>query len=281
MAIITAKNTMEQLVEILAIPFMQRALLAGVVVALVCSLLGIFSVIKRMTFFGDAIGHASLAGIAFGVLVSVNPLIPAFVLAVILGLLIYEINRKFKIANDVILGFFFSFLMAVGVILINITPGYQPELMGFLFGNILTISQEALYLIVAVGAVIIILTEVYLGKLIAVSFDEVEAKLLGIPVDLLNRLLFVMLSAAVIISIKLVGITLVNGLLIIPAATAQLVSKSLKQLFILSPILAVIAVIVGLLSSYFLDIVSGPAIVVVLMLQWVLVLGLKQIFNRI
>lgn len=277
MATTTAKNNMEQLIEILAIPFMQRALLAGVVVALVCSMLGIFAVIKRMSFFGDAIGHASLAGIAFGVLISVNPLIPAFVLAILLGLLIYEINRKLKIANDVILGFFFSFLMAVGVILINITPGYQPELMAFLFGNILTISQEALYLIVAVGAAIIFITEFFLEKLIAVSFDEVEAKLLGIPVDWLNRLLFVMLSAAVIISIKLVGITLVNGLLIIPAATTQLISKSLKQMFILSPIFAVTAVIVGLLASYFLDIVSGPAIVVVLMLQWVLVLFVKKI----
>lgn len=268
---------MESLIEILSIPFMQRALLAGVVVALVCSMLGIFAVIKRMSFFGDAIGHASLAGIAFGILISVNPLIPAFVLAIILGLLIYEINRKFKIANDVILGFFFSFLMAVGVILINITPGYQPELMGFLFGNILTISKEALYLIVAVGTVIIILTEFFLEKLIALSFDEVEAKLLGIPVDLLNRLLFVMLSAAVIISVKLVGITLVNGLLIIPAATAQLISRSLKQMFFLSPIFATTAVILGLLSSYYLDIVSGPAIVVVLMMQWVLVLGLRKV----
>lgn len=268
---------METLTEILFIPFFQRALLAGVIVALVCSLLGIFAVIKRMSFFGDAIGHASLTGIAFGVLISVNPLIPAFILAIVLGIIIYEVNRKYQISNDVILGFFFSFLMALGVILINLAPGYQPELISFLFGNILTISQEALYLIIVVGAVIIFLTELFLEKLISVSFDEVEAKLLGLKVEWLNRLLFVMLSASVIISVKLVGITLVNGLLIIPAATAQLISKNLRQMFVLAPFFSVIAVILGLLASYYLDIVSGPAIVVVLMLQWVTVLVWQKV----
>lgn len=270
---------MLQFIEILSIPFMQRAFISGLMVALVCSVLGIFAILKRMTFYGDAIGHASLAGIAFGILVSVNPLFTAFILALVLGLLIYELNRRYQITNDIVLGFFFSFLMAVGVIIINLAPGYQPELISFLFGNILTITQSNMYLIVGIGALIIILMEIFYEKLVAVTFDETEAKLSNIKVEWLNRLLFLMLSATVILTIKIVGITLANGLLIIPAATAQLISKSLKQMFYFAPLFAISAVILGLFFSYTFDIVSGPAIVVVLMLQWILILVTKKLFT--
>ena len=136
------------MLEILQYPFMQRALIAGVVLALLLAVLGIFVILRKMSFWGDGIAHASLAGIAIGLFAGYNPLITAIIFAVIFALLVYFLERKTSLSSDVIIGILFTASMALGIVLINLKNTYQPDLLSFLFGNILAIKTGELYLMV-------------------------------------------------------------------------------------------------------------------------------------
>lgn len=249
--------------EALAYPFMQRALVAGLLVGLVASLLGVFVILRRSAFFGDAVAHASLAGVAVGVVSGLPPLLLAAAVAVGIGLALHRLERVGRLSLDTILGFVLPFFMAVGVLVLSLSPGFQPELLSYLFGSILTVSWQGLAAI-AVGAVAVSIALARLGRaLVFATFDPDGAHVAGIDVARLLTAHHVLLALAVIASISLVGIVLVNALLVIPAATAKLLARSLTQLFVLAPVLGTAAVLAGLVISYSFDVPSGPAIVVV------------------
>lgn len=249
--------------ELLGFPFMQRALLAGLLVGLLASALGVFVVLRRAAFFGDAIAHASLAGVAVGVVLGLPPLLTAAGLAVGIGLSVHRLERGGRLTIDTILGFVLPFFMAVGVIVLSLVPGYQPELLSYLFGSILTVSWPRLGVIVVIAILAGVLVARFRRSLLFASFDPDGARVAGIPVDRLLTLYHVLLSLVVIASISTVGIVLVNALLVIPAATAKLLARSLQQMFVLAPLVGTASVVAGLLAAYWLDLPSGPAIVVV------------------
>ena len=249
--------------EALAYPFMQRALLAGLLVGLITSVLGVFVVLRRSAFFGDAVAHASLAGIAVGVVSGVPPLIPAAAVAVGIGLTLYRLERVGRLSLDTILGFILPFFMAVGVLVLSLSPGFQPELLSYLFGSILTVSWQGL-VTTALLALIVVIALARLGRrLVFATFDPDGAHAAGIDVARLLTLHHVLLALTIIASISVVGIVLVNALLVIPAATAKLLARSLGQMFVLAPLLGISSVLAGLLVSSWVDAPSGPAIVVV------------------
>lgn len=266
------------ILEIVNLPFMQRAILGGLMVAVVCSLVGTFMVLRRLSFFGDAIAHASLAGVAVGLLMGINPLITAFLVAIFLATLLYRFSQVADLSTDAVVGFFFSVMMAAGILIINTLPGYQPELLSFLFGNILSISFEGLLIILFLGIVIILGVFHFYPQLLSTTFDEEGAIVSGVNVGRINLIYHLMLATAVIISLKLVGVILVNALLIIPVSTAKLVSSSLRQMFLLSPVFGTAAVLIGLFSSYLLNLAPGPSIVVTAAAQFLVVLGIKRLF---
>jgi len=249
-------------IEALAYPFMQRALAAGLLIGLVASLLGIFVILRRSAFFGDAIAHASLAGIAVGVVSGVAPLLFAAAVAVGIGLALHRLERVGRLSLDTILGFILPFFMAVGVLVLSLSPGFQPELLSYLFGSILTVSWQGLGAIALVALVVAVVL-VRLGRrLVFATFDPDGAHAAGIDVPRLLTVYHVLLALTVIASISVVGIVLVNALLVIPAATAKLLARSLGQMFVLAPLLGIASVLAGLLVSSWVDAPSGPAIVV-------------------
>jgi zinc transport system permease protein len=242
---------------------MQRALVAGLLVGLVASVLGVFVILRRSAFFGDAVAHASLAGVAVGVVAGWPPLLLAGAVAVGIGLSLHRLERVGRLSLDTILGFVLPFFMAVGVLVLSLSPGFQPELLSYLFGSILTVSWQGLAGIALVtGLVAAVLARVG-RRLVFAAFDPEGAHAAGIDVGRLLTAHHVLLALAVIASISLVGIVLVNALLVIPAATAKLLARSLTQLFVLAPVLGALGVLAGLLLSSALDLPSGPAIVVV------------------
>lgn len=251
------------MIEALTYPFMQRALVAGLLVGLVASVLGVFVVLRRSAFFGDAVAHASLAGIAVGVVTGTPPLLLAAAVAVGIGLTLHRLERVGRLSLDTILGFILPFFMAVGVLVLSLHPGFQPELLSYLFGSILTVGWSGLA-VIAVVALVVAAALARLGaRLVFATFDPEGAHAAGVAVARLLTLHHVLLALAVIASISLVGIVLVNALLVIPAATAKLLARSLGQLFVLAPLLGTAAVLLGLVLSSSLDLPSGPAIVVV------------------
>ena len=242
---------------------MQRALVAGVLLGVLLACLGIFVTLRRMAFFGEGIAHASLAGIAIAILTGFSPLPVAIVWAIILALLIFTLEQKTKLPIDTVIGIFFTSAMALGVVLMNFTSGYQPELLSFLFGSILSVSISDLWTIAI--STIIILTWLISSRrqLTFLSLSEEQAIVSGVPVRLQTAILYVALSIATVLGVKILGIILVSALLIIPPAISRLHAKSFRSHMILAVLVSEITIIFGLALSFFYDLPSGAVIVLV------------------
>jgi zinc transport system permease protein len=249
------------MIEILQFPFMQRAIIGGIILGLLLAFMGVFVILRRMAFFGDGVAHASLAGIAIGILASYNPLVVAIIFSIILAIIIFYLERKTKLSSDVIIGILFTASMALGVILISLKSGYQPELISFLFGNILSIQTSEL-IIMAIFAVIVIAFLLYYFRQIAfITFDEEGARVSGINTTVLDLIFYITLAVAIVLGVKILGIVLVSALLIIPASIAKLISKSFKSLVASSIIVAEITILGGLAISYILNLPTGAVII--------------------
>ena len=249
------------MIELLQFPFMQRALIAGIILALLLALLGIFVILRKMAFWGEGIAHASLAGIAIGLLVSYNPLITAIIFAVIFAILVYVLERKTSLSGDVIIGILFTSSMALGIVLINLQNNYQPDLLSFLFGNILAIKTSELYLMIIFSILVLLFLLIYKRQLTLLTFDRESAYLAGINVDAFDLIFYICLGIAVVLGVKILGIILVSALLIIPASCAKLVARSFGMLEYLSIVFAEVIVILGLVISYYLNLPSGAIII--------------------
>lgn len=249
------------MLELLTLPFFQRALLIGIILGVLMAIVGVLIVLRRMAFFSDAIGHAALTGIALGLLMQINPYISALIFSLLVALGISFVRVKSKLPLDTLLGVFFSSSVALGVILVQLTPGYQSNLISFLFGDILAVSQADVYLTLIISAAAL-LTILFAGKsFIAITFDPDLARAEGIRVDTHELVFLLLLASIVALAIKLVGIVLVTALLIIPAATAHNITRSLTTLFIGSVIVSLSSIILGMLSSAAFNTASGPTIV--------------------
>jgi zinc transport system permease protein len=245
------------------LPFFQRALAGGVIVGVLASLLGVFVVLRRSAFFGDAIAHASLAGVAVGVVTGVPPLLGAGTVAIAIGLTLNRFERKSRLSIDTLLGFFLASFMSLGVLILSLRPGYQPELLSYLFGSILSVSAGDL-IAVAVIAVCVLPAVVLLRRsLTFATFDPDGARVAGIPVDRVLTLYNVLVALAVIASIRVVGVILVNALLVLPAATAKRLARSVGGMFLLAPVFGTASVVVGLFASLYWNAPSGPTITLV------------------
>jgi zinc transport system permease protein len=252
---------MTDILDLLTFPFFQRALFVGIILSILMALLGVLVVLRRMSFFSDAIGHSALAGIALGLLLNINPFFGALAFALLVAFGISAIRSVSKLSIDTLLGVFFSASVALGVILVSLTPGYQADLISFLFGNILTVTRADVAISLLI-ATIAIATLVWVGKgLVAITLDASLAKAEGIPVARYELLFLLLLAAVIALAIKFVGIVLVTALLIIPAASAQNLARSLSGMFGISVALSLLSVVLGMLASALFNIPSGPAIV--------------------
>ncbi len=249
--------------EIFTLPFMQNAILTGVISALFLSLFGVFVTLRRLSFFGDGIAHASLTGIAIGVLAGINPLGLGLLTALIFATFIYFLEKKTSLPADAIIGLIFSGGMAMGILLMSFKEGYQPELVSFLFGNILLVSRKDLLFTIFLGFALFLFLILSRRPLALVILDREEAYLSGIRVDILEYLFYLFLSLSVVLGLKLLGVVLVSALLIVPPITAKLIASSFRRLLLYSVILGEISLLSGLFLSFFLDVPPGALIVLV------------------
>jgi len=240
---------------------MQRALIAGILLAGLFAYLGVFVVMRRMAFFSDGIAHASLAGVAAGVLLSLNPLATALVASVFFALMMFWLEKKTNISSDAVVGLIFTFGMALGVLLISLKRGYQPELIGFLFGNILMIKSLDLWLIGIASVLISSLLFLFRREITLMSLDREMAYLSGVRTNLLQLAMYIVLAISVVLGIKILGIVLVSALLIIPVSISKLISRSFRKLVIRSVLCAEAIMITGIFLSYLFDLPTGAAIV--------------------
>jgi len=248
--------------EIFQLQFMQRALVAGVLMGATLSLLGVFVVLRRSAFFGDAVAHFAFAGIALGFLFAMNPIVAAVFVSLFLALgMGYLQNHAPTQSLDTIIGIFFSGAAALGIFIIGLLGGYRVDLFQFLFGDIIAISFQdvitALFISVLVG-IIFFLTWKPLFK---ITFNREIAQVSGVRVRFYEYLFLGLLAVVTAMSIKVVGIILVPALLVIPAAAAKNISRTFRQMMVYALLIGVLSVFMGLMGSFYFNTASGATIV--------------------
>ncbi len=251
------------IIDLISLPFVQRAIIGGVLVGILAATLGVFVVLRRQSFLTEAVSHASLAGVAAALLIAWEPVLLAIVVAILLALLITYFKRKAPLESDSLIGIFFSLFFALGIVLINLSPTYQPEVMTYLFGSILAITWEDLIYAGVVFVVLITITKYLYKQLLYFTFDPVGAYIRGIKVERLEYVINILTAIAVVISVKVVGVILVTALFIIPASSAKLLAKSFTQMIPISIILSLLSVLVGLWLSIVSNLPPGALIVLV------------------
>lgn len=248
--------------ELLQYQFIQRALIAGVFMGATLSLLGVFVVLRKSAFFGDAIAHFAFAGIALGFLLAVNPVVAAVVTSLVLALTMgYLQNRTPAHTLDTIIGIFFSGAAALGIFVIGLLKGYRADLFQYLFGDIIaiTVSDVVLAGVIAIGVIIILL--VTWKPFFKIIFNKEIARISGVRVNLYEYIFLGLLAVVTAVSIKIVGIILVPALLVIPAAAAKNISRNFRQMIFYSVVFGVGSVIFGLFGSLYFNTASGATIV--------------------
>jgi zinc transport system permease protein len=270
---------MEHLTELLSYPFVQRALLAGVFSGALLAVLGIFVVLRKMAFFSDGIAHTALAGVAIALLVGQQPLVWAVGVGILFSVAIYFLEKKTNIATDSLIGILFTSSLALGVVLMNFKKGYQPDLLSFLFGNILTIRSEELWIIIPLAAVILVFVLFNYKKYLFICLSDELAKLSGIHTEIYRLLLYVLLAISSILAIKMFGIILVSALLIIPVSFSKLFARSAKSLLALSIIFVEIIVVGGSIISLILDLPTGAVIVLTGTLLFILGMAANRLLS--
>jgi zinc transport system permease protein len=254
------------MIEILGLGFFQRALLAGVLLSLICGALSVFVVLRRMAFFGVGISHSAFGGVALGFLLGVDPLWTGIGFSVLVALAIEWAQSRGHLEEDAAIGIFFAASMAAGVVFLHLSHTYNVDVFGFLFGNILAIgaSQVVQILVVALGVGAVLTA--FFKEFVFLSFDEEMAWVSGVPVKALRYLFLIVMALVVIVAIYLVGIILVSALLVIPGAIARNLSRHITGMVTVSMGAAVSASVGGLLASSALDWPSGATIVLLLSL---------------
>ncbi len=249
------------MIQFLSEGFIQRALLTGSLLGATCAVLGVFVVLKRMAFIGVGISHAALGGVALGLVLGFPPLAAAGVFSVLVAWVIGWITRKGEVSEDTAIGIFFPTAMALGVALISISPTYRQGLMGYLFGDILSVGRGDLWgLVLLTGTSLGVLTLLF-KEFLFLGVDEEGAKAAGLPAAFLNYLLLSILAVTIVAAMKLVGIVLVSAFLVIPAATGQALASSVRAMVVLSVISALASVGAGLWLSWLWSLPSGASVV--------------------
>lgn len=249
------------MLEILQYPFMLRALISGFFVAILLGSLGSFVVSRKMSLVGDGIAHASLLGIALALLLGWAPIPVTIITSIFVAIAIYFLEKKTKISSDMAIAIIFTSGMALGIVLLSFYKGYQPELMSYLFGNILIVSYFDMLNIIIFSILILLLLIIFYKKILFSTFDPIGAYLSDSSYWFYDLLLYISVAISVILSIKLVGIILVSALLVTPSATAKLFAPSFKFFILLSAFFSLLSLILGLFLSFYLNLASGALIV--------------------
>ncbi len=269
-----------EIIKLFQFEFMRNALMAGILVSIACGIIGTFVVVNRIVFISGGIAHAAYGGIGIGYFFKFNPVLGAIAFSVLSALGMGLVYRKTQQRSDTIIGVMWAIGMAIGIIFIDLTPGYKVDLMSYLFGSILTVPKEDLMIMLILDLLIAAMVFFFYKELVAISFDPVFAETRNLPVDQLYLMLIVAIALTVVMVMQVVGLILVIALLTIPAAISGQFVKDLKQMMLLSSILGIVFTTLGLGISYFFNLTSGATIIMVAGLAYLISLGMKTLIAK-
>lgn len=261
---------MSEIIELFSYDFFLKAFLAAIFASISCGIIGSYIVARRIVFVSGGITHASFGGIGIAFFLGFNPLLGAVAFAVLAALGIQFFTKVAEIREDSSIAIWWSLGMALGIIFVFMTPGYTPNLTSYLFGNILTVTSSELWWMFLLNVVIVVFFTIFLRQILYIAFDEEFARTAGLPVNLFNYLIMILIALTVVLNIRVVGIILILSLLTIPQASANLFTKDFKKLILLSSVFAFVGTLAGLFISNFMDIPSGAAIIFTLVVMFAL-----------
>jgi len=250
--------------EIFEFRFLTHAAIACILAGIACGIIGTYIVCRRMVFLSGGITHASFGGIGIAYYLGINPIAGAGVFAVLSALSMEALSQKMKIREDSAIGILWSIGMAVGLVFVALTPGYAPNLMSFLFGNILSITQANLLAMALLAAILILIFALFYRPILYITFDRDYARTQNLPVTFINSLMMVLTALTIVLSIRLVGIVLLISLLTIPPVIVNSLTKSYKKIMLWSCVISALGTFFGLFISYKTDIPSGACTIIVL-----------------
>jgi zinc transport system permease protein len=264
------------MLNILQYSFVIRGLEAGLIIAIIAPLIGIFLVLKRYSLIADTLSHVSLAGVALGLLLGLNPMLTAVAVTTLSSLGIERLRLSKKVYGESALAIFLSGSLAFAIVLIGLAHGFNVDLFSYLFGSISTVKEADIYLIGLLGFVVISLLFIFFKELVYVTFDEEAAKVSGIPTRFINTLLILLASLTIALAIPIIGVLLISALIVIPVVTALQFKKNFKMTIIFAETISIFSVITGIVASFYLDLASGGAIVLINIIVFIVILILKS-----
>jgi manganese/iron transport system permease protein len=251
------------LIAPLAYGFMQRGLLASLIVGILCAVVGCYVVLRSMAFMGDALAHAILPGVAIAYLLKGNLMVGALVAAVVAALGIGFFSRQGTVKEDTAIGILFAAALSLGVALISTIKTYAVDLTHILFGNVLGVSTGDVWLTAGLGLLVLAAIGLFYKEFLVISFDPVLAATLRLPAERLRNLLLVLLALTIVVSLQTVGVGLVAAMLVTPGATAYLLTKRLSTMMAISAVIGAFSSVAGLYLSFYVNVASGAAVVLI------------------
>jgi len=272
---------MQMLFDLFQYSFMQRALISAISLAVICSIVGLFLVLKRHSLFGDALAHVAFGGISLGLFTGIYPLWTAYIVAILSAVGVNKLRESTKIPPDSSIAVLLTSGLAIGVILISISGGFTLNLFSFLFGNILLVTVDDLIIILITGAIVLPVIYVLYKKLVLIIFDENQAKVSGLNVSWINTLFIILASITIIASIRLVGVLLISSLIVIPNITALMFGKGFKKTMFISCAISIFSVVFGILFSYYSNLAPSGTIVLTMVSLFLLTIIAKNMKIRL
>lgn len=261
--------------DIFQYSFALRGLEAGLLVAIIAPLIGTFLVLRRYSLIADTLSHVSLAGVAVGLLVGINPLLTALGASAFSSLMIERLRASKKIYGETALSLFLSGSLALAIVLVGFSKGFSVDLFSYLFGSILTVRPTDIIIMLILGFIVLLLFLIFYKELVYLSFDEESARVSGIPVKTFNTLFILLASITIALSIPIIGVLLISALLVIPVITALQLKKSFVGTLLWAEVISLISVLFGIFASFYFNVSSGGMIVLVMIAIFTLVFAAK------
>lgn len=262
--------------ELFSYSFIIRAFEAGIIVALIAPLIGIFLVLRRYSLIADTLSHVSLAGIAVGLLSGIHPMVAALAASVLSGLAIERLRLTKKIFSETTLAIFLSGGLAIAVVLVSVARGFNTDLFSYLFGSILTVKTIDLWIIGFTGLAVFLLVVLFFKEILYTSFDEEAARVSGIPTRFINLIFTAAAATTIALAIPIVGVLLISALIVIPVTTALQLKKSFFETLLWAEVFSVVSVISGIVLSFYLNLSAGGTIVLIM----IALLGVVTFFRK-
>ena len=263
--------------DLLSHGFIQRALIAGSFIAILCSTLGVFLVLRRLSLIGDGLAHVTFGGVAIGLLLRVYPVYIAIPIVMASSIGILKLIAKARLYGDSAIGIVSSLGIAIGVILASAAGGFNVDLFSYLFGNILSISTTEVFISIILSLVLLMVILCFYHELLSVTFDEESASVSGIKTERINMMLVLLTAVTVVLAMKMVGVMLISALLVLPPVTALQMAKGFKLTIVLSVIAGVLSVVSGIFISFVMDFPAGATIVILNFLFFIATLVYKNV----